>query len=151
MEEWVQTPSWPGLLTLEACAVPYIAFVAAKGTSLCAGAFEEKALEGFVFSGRPLCAKLRMLEHLQGICSEIPERYLSKEYGSGGSVLLASQDAVETHDMLRPLLVACDRGLAQRCDEAILFGLARFTDHKDYSLSNLVEVFGALFRSRDGN
>ena len=144
LEEWVQTPSWPGLLTLEACAVPYIAFVAAKGTSLCAGAFEEKALEGFVFSGRPLCAKLRMLEHLQGICSEIPERYLSKEYGSGGSVLLASQDAVETHDMLRPLLVACDRGLAQRCDEAILFGLARFTDHKDYSLSNLVEVFGAL-------
>ena len=144
LEEWAQTPSWPGLLTLEACAVPYIAFVAAKGTSLCAGAFEEKALEGFVFSGRPLCAKLRMLEHLQGICSEVPERYLSKEYGPGGSVLLASQDAVETHDMLRPLLVACDRGLAQRCDEAILFGSARFTDHKDYSLSNLVEVFGAL-------
>lgn len=144
LEEWAQAPSWPGLLTLETCAVPYIAFVAAKGTSLCAGAFEEKALEDFVFSGRPLCAKLRMLEHLQGICSEVPERYLLKEYGPGGSVLLASQDAVETHDMLRPLLVACDQGLAQRCDEAILFGSARFTDHKDYSLSNLVEVFGAL-------
>ena len=144
LEEWALAPSWPGLLTLEACAVPYIAFVAAKGTSLCVEAFDEKTLEGYVFSGRPLCAKLRMLEHLQGICSEVPERYLSKEYGPGGSVLLASQDAVETHGMLRPLLVACDRGLAQRCDEAILFGSARFTDHKDYSLSNLVEVFGAL-------
>lgn len=144
LEEWAQATSWPGLLTMETCAVPYIAFVAAKGTSLCAGAFDEKELEGFVFSGRPLCTKLRMLEHLQEIGSEIPGRYLSKEYGPGGSALLASQDAVETHDMLRPLLVACNRDLALRCDEAILFGSARFTDHKDYSLSNLVEVFGAL-------
>ena len=31
-----------------------------------------------------------------------------------------------------------------RCDEAILFGSARFTDHKDYSLSNLVEAFETL-------
>ena len=144
LEEWVQAPSWPGLLTMETCAVSYIAFVAEKGASLCAAAFDEKKLEGFVFSGKPLCAKLRMLEHLQGIGSEIPERYLSKEYGPGGSVLLASQDAVETHGMLRPLLVACNRELALHCDEAILFGSARFTDHKDYSLSNLVEVFGAL-------
>lgn len=144
LEEWTQAPFWPGLLTMETCAVPYIAFVAAKGTSLCAGAFDEKELEGFVFSGRPLCAKLRMLEHLQEIGSEIPGRYLSKEYGPGGSALLSSQDAAETHDMLRPLLVACDRDLALSCDEAILFGSARFTDHKDYSLSNLVEVFGAL-------
>ena len=144
LEEWVQAPSWPGLLTMETCAVPYIAFVAEKGASLCAAAFDEKELEGFIFSGRSLCAKLRMLEHLQGIGSEIPKRYLSKEYGPGGSVLLASQDAVETHDMLRPLLVACDRDLALHCDEAILFGSARFTDRKDYSLSNLVEIFGTL-------
>lgn len=144
LEEWAQATFWPGLLTMETCAVPYIAFVAAKETSLCAGAFDEKELEGFVFSGRPLCTKLRMLEHLQEIGSEIPGRYLSKEYGPGGSALLASQDAVETHDVLRPLLVACNRDLALRCDEAILFGSARFTAHKDYSLSNLAEVFGAL-------
>lgn len=104
LEEWAQATSWHGLLTMETCAVPYIAFVAAKGASLCTGAFDEKELESFVFSGRPLCAKLRMLEHLQEIGSEIPGRYLSKEYGPGGSALLASQDAVETHDMLRPLL-----------------------------------------------
>lgn len=144
LEEWAQATSWPGLLTMETCAVPYIAFVAAKGASLCTGAFDEKELESFVFSGRPLCTKLRMLEHLQMIGSEVPRRYLSKKYGPDGSALLASQDAIEIHDMLRPLLVSCDRDLAMRCDEAILFGSARFTDHKDYSLSNLVEAFETL-------
>lgn len=97
-----------------------------------------------MFSRKPLCEKLRMLEHLQAMDSEIPRRYLSKEYGPDGSVLLASQDAIEIHDMLRPLLLSCDRDLAMHCDEAILFGSARFTDHKDYSLSNLVEAFGTL-------
>lgn len=144
LEEWAQVPSWPGLLIMETCAVPYIAFVATKGVGLCAGAFEEEELEGFIFSGKPLCAKLRMLEHLQMIGSEVPRRYLSKKYGPDGSALLASQDAIEIHDMLRPLLVSCDRDLAMRCDEAILFGSARFTDHKDYSLSNLVEAFETL-------
>lgn len=142
--EWSQAPYWPGLLTIETCAVPYIAFVATKGVDFCAEAFEEKELEDFIFSGKPLCVKLRMLEHLKVIDSEIPRRYLSKEYGPDGSVLLASQDAIEIHDMLRPLLASCDRDLAIHCDEAILFGSARFTDHKDYSLSNLVEAFGTL-------
>lgn len=144
LEEWAQAPHWPGLLTMETCAVPYIAFVATKGVDLCSKAFEEKELEGFIFSRKPLCEKLRMLEHLQAMDSEIPRRYLSKEYGPDGSVLLASQDAIEIHDMLRPLLLSCDRDLAMHCDEAILFGSARFTDHKDYSLSNLVEAFGTL-------
>lgn len=144
LEEWAQAPHWPGLLTMETCAVPYIAFVAAKGVDLCSKAFEEKELEGFIFSRKPLCEKLRMLEHLQAMDSEIPRRYLSKEYGPDGSVLLASQDAIEIHDMLRPLLLSCNRDLAMHCDEAILFGSARFTDHKDYSLSNLVEAFGTL-------
>ena len=85
-----------------------------------------------------------MLEHPQMIGSEVPRRYLSKKYGPDGSALLASQDAVEIHDMLRPLLVSCDRSLAIHCDEAILFGSARFTGHKDYSLSNLIEAFGTL-------
>ena len=85
-----------------------------------------------------------MLKHLQKIGSEIPRRYLSKEYGPDGSILLASQDASEIHDMLRPLLASYDRDLAMHCDEAILFGSARFTDHKDYSLSNLVESFEML-------
>ena len=93
-----------------------------KAWAFCAGAFEEEELEGFIFSGKPLCAKLRMLEHLQMIGSEVPRRYLSKKYGPDGSALLASQDAIEIHDMLRPLLVSCDRDLAMRCDEAILFG-----------------------------
>lgn len=142
--EWAQAPSWPGLLTMETCAVPYVAFVAMKGVDLCADAFDEEELEGFIFSKNPLCTKLRMLEHLQMIGSEVPRRYLSKKYGPDGSALLASQDAVEIHDMLRPLLVSCDRSLAIHCDEAILFGSARFTGHKDYSLSNLIEAFGTL-------
>lgn len=142
--EWAQAPSWPGLLTMETCAVPYVAFVAMKGVDLCADAFDEEELEGFIFSKNPLCTKLRMLEHLQMIGSEVPRRYLSKKYGPDGSALLASQDAVEIHDMLRPLLVSCDRSLAIHCDEAILFGSARFTGHKDYSLSNLIETFGTL-------
>ena len=144
LEEWAQAPSWSDLLTMETCAVPYIAFATMKGVDLCADAFDEEELEGFIFSENPLCTKLRMLEHLQMIGSEVPKRYLSKKYGPDGSALLASQDAVEIHDMLRPLLVSCDRGLAIHCDEAILFGSARFTDHKDYSLSNLVETFGTL-------
>lgn len=144
LEEWAQAPHWPGLLTMETCAVPYIAFVSAKGVDLCAKAFEEEDLKGFIFSRKPLCAKLRMLKHLQKIGSEIPRRYLSKEYGPDGSILLASQDASEIHDMLRPLLASYDRDLAMHCDEAILFGSARFTDHKDYSLSNLVETFETL-------
>ena len=144
LEEWAQAPHWPGLLTMETCAVPYIAFVSAKGVDLCAKAFEEEDLKGFIFSRKPLCAKLRMLKHLQKIGSEIPRRYLSKEHGPDGSILLASQDASEIHDMLRPLLASYDRDLAMHCDEAILFGSARFTDHKDYSLSNLVEAFGTL-------
>ena len=144
LEEWAQAPYSPGLLTIETCAVSYIAFVATKGLDLCAKAFEEEDLEGFIFSGKPLCVKLRMLEHLQAIGSEIPRRFLSKEYGPNGSVMLASQDAVEIHNMLRPLLATCDRDLAMHCDEAILFGSARFTDHKDNSLSNLVESFGML-------
>lgn len=144
LDEWTQAPYWPGLLTMETCAVPYIAFVSAKGVALCAKAFDEEDLKGFIYSRKPLCVKLRMLRYLQKIGSEIPRRYLSKEYGLDGSVLLASQDAFEIHDMLRPLLASYDRDLAMHCDEAILFGLARFTDHKDYSLSNLVEAFGTL-------
>lgn len=144
LEEWAQAPHLPGLLTMETCAVPYIAFVATKGADLCAEAFDEEDLEGFIFSRKPLCVKLRVLEHLQAIGSEIPRRFLSKEYGADGSVMLASQDAAEIHKMLRPFLASCDRDLAIHCDEAILFGLARFTDHKDYSLSNLVESFGTL-------
>lgn len=142
--EWAQAPYSPGLLTIETCAVPYIAFVATKGADLCAEAFEEEDLEGFIFSRKPLCVKLRVLEHLQATGSEIPRRFVSKEYGPDGSVMLASQDAVEIHNMLRPLLASCDRDLAMHCDEAILFGSARFTDHKDYSLSNLIESFGTL-------
>ena len=45
---------------------------------------------------------------------------------------------------MKPLLLAYDEKLAAHCDEAILFGSARFTDHKDYSLSNLIECFEAL-------
>ena len=144
LKEWAQAPYWPGLLTMETCAVPYIAFVATKGVDLCAKAFEENELEDFIFSRKPLCEKLRMLKYLQVIGSEIPRRFLSKKYGSDGSIMLTSQDAVEIHDMLRPLLTSYNPDLAMHCDEAILFGSARFTDHKDYSLSNLIEVFGTL-------
>ena len=144
LKEWAQAPYWPGLLTMETCAVPYIAFVATKGVGLCAKAFEENELEDFIFSRKPLCAKLRMLKYLQVIGSEIPRRFLSKKYGSDGSIMLTSQDAAEIHDMLRPLLTSYNPDLAMHCDEAILFGSARFTDHKDYSLSNLIEVFGTL-------
>ena len=144
LREWSKAPSWPGSLTIETCAVPYMMFVAEKGASFSNGALEGKDLESFVFSNKPLCTKLRILNHLQRIGNEIPKRYLQKIYGINGSDLLVTQDAVETHEMLRPLLLTCDRELALHCDEAILFGSARFTDHKDYSLSNLIEIFSAL-------
>lgn len=142
--EWTQAPSWPGVLTIETCAVPYMMFVAKKGVAFNETALREEDLEPLVFSARSLCAKLRVLEFLQRVGSDIPKRYLQKEYGSDGSILLVSRDAVETHGMLRSLLSVYDRELALHCDEAILFGSARFTDHKDYSLSNLIEIFDAL-------
>lgn len=142
--EWAQAPSWPGVLTIETCAVSYMAFVAKKGAVFNDAVLMEENLEPFVFSARPLCAKLRTLEHLQKAGSDIPKKFLKKEYGSDGSALLVSQDALETHGMLRSLLFVYDKELALHCDEAILFGMARFTDHKDYSLSNLIEIFNAL-------
>lgn len=144
-KEWIRAPSWPGSLTMETCAVPYMIFVSSKGVANIERALEEKELEPFVFSSKPLCVKLRILEHLQKSGSDIPGKYLQEKYGSDGSTLLVSQDAAETHGLLRPLLSVCNRELALHCDEAILFGSARFTDHKDYSLSNLIDIFGALF------
>lgn len=144
LEEWARAPFCPGALGIETCAVPYMVFVTEKGRALCAGALEEKSLESFVFSNRALCAKLRILNHLQGAGSDLPGKYLLKEYGPDGSFLLASQDAAQIHGLLKPLLLAYDEKLAAHCDEAILFGSARFTDHKDYSLSNLIECFEAL-------
>ena len=142
--EWSQSPSLPGLLMTEMCAVSYMMLVAENGSALSMGALGEEDLESFVFSGKPLCTKLRVLEYLQGVGSAIPGRFLQEKYGLNGSALLVAQDAVDIHGMLRPLLLACDKELALHCDEAILFGSARLTDHKDYSLSNLVKIFGAL-------
>ena len=142
--EWAKAPSLPGSMTIETCAIPYMLFATEKGKALCKEALEEADFESYVFSSRPLCVKLRMLEHLQNDGSNISKDYLKKEYGSDGSGLLASQDAVERHSLLRPLLFDVDDELALHCDNAILFGSARFTDHKDYSMSNLVEVFKTL-------
>lgn len=33
--------------------MPYVAFVAMKGVDLCADAFDEEELEGFIFSKKP--------------------------------------------------------------------------------------------------
>lgn len=144
LREWSQAPSWPGLLTIETCALPFMLFVAKKGSALGESALEDEDLESFVFSNRPLCAKLRVLEHLQRVSSDITGAFLHKTYGPNGMSLLVSQDAAEMHEMLRPLLLAYDGRLALDCDEAILFGSARLADHKDYALSNLVEIFDAL-------
>lgn len=142
--EWSKAPSWPGFLTIETCTVPYIMFVSQEGAAFCKGALKGSDLEFFIDSNKPLCTKLRTLDHLQKVGSKIPERFIKRKYGASGLDLLVSQDAVETHQMLRPLLLACDGELARHCDEAILYGSARFTDHKDYSLANLVETFDAL-------
>lgn len=91
-----------------------------------------------------LCTKLQIPNHLQRAGSALPGKYLLKEYGPDGSFLLASQEAAQIHGLLKPLLLTYDKELAVHCDEAILFGSARFTDHKDYSLSNLIECFEAL-------
>lgn len=144
LEEWAQAPSCPGALGIETCAVPYMVFVTEKGRAFCAGALEEKSLERFIFSNHALCAKLQILNRLQRVDSDIPRKYLQKEYGPDGSFLLASQDAAQIHGLLKPLLLAYDEKLAAHCDEAILFGSARFTDHKDYSLTNLIECFEML-------
>lgn len=144
LREWSEAPSWPGFLTIETCAVLYIMFASRKGAVFSNGALKSSDLESFIYSNKPLCTKLRMLDHLQGAGSKIPERFIKRKYGANGLDLLVSQDAVETHQMLRPLLLDCDRELALHCDAAILYGSARFTDHKDYSLANLVEIFDVL-------
>lgn len=144
LEEWTQAPSCPGALVIETCAVPYMVFVAERGRALCARALEEKSLDSFIFSNHALCTKLQILNHLQRAGSALPGKYLLKEYGPDGSFLLASQEAAQIHGLLKPLLLTYDKELAVHCDEAILFGSARFTDHKDYSLSNLIECFEAL-------
>lgn len=144
LREWSNAPSCLGTLTMETCAVPYMMFIAEKGAIFSREALGDSDLEVFVFSDKPLCAKLRILDHLQEIGSEIPMKYLQGEYGVDGSNLLTTQNAAEVHGVLRALLLTYDRELALHCDESILFGTARFTDHKDYSLSNLVKIFGAL-------
>lgn len=144
--EWGQAQPLPGSLTIETCAISYLLFVAKRGLLLNEGALENEDLEPLVFSSRPLCTKLRILEYLQRIGSNIPRAFLQKTYGPNGMSLLVTPDAAEVHEMLRPLLLVYDGELALHCDEAILFGSARLTDHKDYALSNLVEVFGALFK-----
>ena len=72
LEEWTQAPSYPGVLGIETCAVPYMVFATEKGRALCAGALEEKSLESFIFSNHALCAKLQILNHLQRVGSDIP-------------------------------------------------------------------------------
>ncbi|MFQ9742816.1 MAG: hypothetical protein ACLRX5_10330, partial [Slackia sp.] len=143
-KEWIRAPSWPGSLTMETCAVPYMIFVSSKGVANIERALEEKELEPFVFSSKPLCVKLRILEHLQKSGSDIPGKYLQEKYGSDGSTLLVSQDAAETHGLLRPLLSVC-RELALHCDEAILSDRPGLPTIRTTPF-NLIDIFGALFK-----
>ena len=50
--EWSQSPSLPGLLMTEMCAVSYMMLVAENGSALSMEALGEEDLESFVFSSK---------------------------------------------------------------------------------------------------
>lgn len=110
-------------------------------TRLTEGVLSNETIRSFLLG--PLSTKkARLIERLiQAGATSILREMVDEHYGQDGSVLLLRDNPLEDHKLLRHALEAIDPDLARKVNRCISATASGFTDHKDYSLNHLVELF----------